>query len=110
MRSALSAGGGIEAGGGFQPQLPRRELPCASGHAGATVPRACARIRCRCNNASQVVVEVQGQLRLGMSDVGVNGRRNEAFMLALSRAVQQGQIPEGACVPDDRGGAAGRRR
>jgi hypothetical protein len=57
-----------------------------------------------------VVIEVQGQLRLGMSDVGVNGRRNEAFMLALSRAVQQGQIPEGACAPGDGGAAAAGRR
>ncbi|KAL4857462.1 hypothetical protein ACK3TF_002330 [Chlorella vulgaris] len=47
----------------------------------------------RCNDKGQVVIEVQSQLRLGMSDMGVNGRRNEKFMLQLSQAVQQGALP-----------------
>lgn len=51
-----------------------------------------------------MVVEVQGQLRIGRSDLGVNARRNERFMLELSRAVQVGglwgtQCPLG-CVHD----------
>lgn len=46
----------------------------------------------------QTVVEVQSQLRLGSSDFGINGRRNERFMLALSRAVQGGRLPEGPCL------------
>lgn len=57
----------------------------------------------RCNDKQQTVVEVQGQLRIGRSDLGVNGRRNEAFMLALSRAVQAGQLPEGVCMGPQNG-------
>lgn len=52
---------------------------------------------CRCNDQGQVVIEVQSQLRLGMSDMGVNGRRNEKFMLQLSQAVQHGALPAGRC-------------
>ena len=58
----------------------------------------------RCNDKEQTVVEVQGQLRIGKSDFGVNGRRNQRFLLDLSRAVQQpqaeGGIPPGKCVAD----------
>lgn len=53
----------------------------------------------------QTVVEVQSQLRLGRSDFGVNARRNERFMLALSRAVSSGRLPEGACVEPQYGQA-----
>lgn len=60
----------------------------------------------RCNEVGQAVVEVQSQLRIGYSDLGVNGRRNEQFMLQLSQAVQQGHIPQGTCV--DEQPAAGR--
>lgn len=41
---------------------------------------------------------MQGQLRLGRSDLGVNGRRNERFMLELSRMAQAGALPAGECV------------
>lgn len=44
-------------------------------------------------------MEVQGQLRLGKGDLGVNGRRNERFMLALSNAAAAGQIEPGKCKP-----------
>lgn len=63
-------------------------------------------ISLRCNEVGQAVVEVQSQLRIGYSDLGVNGRRNEQFMLQLSQAVQQGHIPQGTCV--DEQPAAGR--
>lgn len=52
------------------------------------------------------MVEVQAQLRLGRSDFGVNARRNERFLLELSRAVQEGQLPQMPCVEPD---AAGRK-
>ena len=42
-------------------------------------------------------MEVQGQLRLGRGDFGVNSRRNERFLLALSRAVQEGAFPAAQC-------------
>lgn len=32
------------------------------------------------------------------SDFSANARRNERFMLELSRAVQEGQLAEGECV------------
>lgn len=62
--------------------------------------------RRRCNDKQQTVVEVQAQLRLGRSDFGVNARRNERFLLELSRAVQEGQLPQMPCVEPD---AAGRK-
>lgn len=46
------------------------------------------------------MVEVQSQLRLGRSDLGVNARRNERFLVELSQAVQAGLIPQGVCLPD----------
>lgn len=55
-------------------------------------------ISIRCDKQRRAVVEVQSQLRLGRSDFSANGRRNERFMLELSRAVQEGQLPEGECV------------
>jgi len=61
---------------------------------------------CRCNEQQQTVVEVQSQLRIGMSDLGVNGRRNERFMLDLSKAVQAGSIPQGVCIEDTLAAAA----
>lgn len=53
---------------------------------------------CSCNEEQQVVVEVQGQLRLGKSDLGVNARRNQQFLLALSKAARAGEIPAGQCM------------
>ena len=44
-----------------------------------------------------MVVEVQGQLRLGKGDLGVNGRRNQRFMLALSNAAAAGELEAGRC-------------
>ncbi|GAB4820134.1 hypothetical protein N2152v2_007180 [Parachlorella kessleri] len=51
----------------------------------------------RCHNSSHAVVEVQGQLRLGTSDLGVNKRRNRRALEALELAARDGTIPEGRC-------------
>lgn len=37
----------------------------------------------KCDGDGKTVVEVQGQLRIGKSDLGVNGRRNARFFAAL---------------------------
>lgn len=55
-------------------------------------------ISLRCNEEQQTVIEVQGQLRLGKSDFGVNSRRNERFLVELSQAAQAGDIPVGLCT------------
>jgi hypothetical protein len=50
-------------------------------------------------------------LLLRPAPLQVNGRRNEHFMLDLSQAVQQGTIPQGACMQDPPEQATtGRRR
>ena len=63
------------------------------------------------------MVEVQGQLRIGKSDLGVNGRRNVRFMQALGKAAEDGRLPQGLCLTEEQrkeqqqaaAGAAGRR-
>lgn len=41
----------------------------------------------RCNDVGSAVIEVQGQLRLGQSDLGVNARRNKRFWEYLAEQV-----------------------
>lgn len=43
-------------------------------------------VRWRCTSLGEAVVEVQGQLRLGVGDMGVNVRRNGAILEFLKRA------------------------
>lgn len=51
-------------------------------------------VRLRCDSESErVLVEAQGQLRIGKSDLGVNGRRNRQFFTWLA----QKPLPEGHC-------------
>lgn len=45
--------------------------------------------------ASETVVEAQGQLRIGKSDLGVNARRNQRFFDSLQAAAAE--MPSGAC-------------
>lgn len=57
--------------------------------------------RRRCHNATHAVVEVQGQLRIGQSDLGVNKRRNRRFLGAMAEEAELGAIPRGRCLKDD---------
>ncbi|KAK9814495.1 hypothetical protein WJX72_006771 [[Myrmecia] bisecta] len=45
----------------------------------------------------EATIEVQSSSRLGVSDFGVNGARNEAFLLTLRGKQQKGAFPEGPC-------------
>jgi uncharacterized protein (DUF1499 family) len=49
----------------------------------------------RCGAEGVTIVEAQGQLRLGQSDLGVNARRNQRFFDALGAA----KLPAGTCSP-----------
>ena len=52
-------------------------------------------LRCEPDH-KQVVVETQGQLRIGKSDLGVNGRRNKNFFAWLKQ--KQDELPEEECL------------
>ena len=51
-------------------------------------------VRLACGKDGRVLVEAQGQLRLGVGDLGVNARRNKALFAALREA----DLPAGACA------------
>ena len=95
-------------------------LKHAGLHSGRPPPGAlrCAalpprRLRCRCHNSSHAVVEVQGQLRVGKSDLGVNRRRNGRLLAYLQQASGAGLRRNSGCrslhgssvIWSDRGGA-----
>eukprot|EP00887_Chlorella_sp_A99_P007358 scaffold2.g7358.t1 len=69
----------------------RRELCWLAAVEGGREAAARAALGAWCNPARQVLVEVQGQLRIGKSDLGVCGRRNQRFLLALSTAAKAGE-------------------
>jgi uncharacterized protein (DUF1499 family) len=49
----------------------------------------------RCDGEGNSVVEAQGQLRIGKSDLGVNARRNQKLFAAVGAAA--GGLPQGRC-------------
>ena len=67
----------------------RRRAACRAGR--PALPLGVVPVRC----CSQLALFPH---RTPRSDFSANGRRNERFMLELSRAVQEGQLPEGECV------------
>lgn len=55
-------------------------------------------VRLRCNaDSGAVLLEAQGQLRIGVGDMDVNVQRNAALMAAMKAAAQAGQLPAGKC-------------
>jgi len=54
-------------------------------------------VRLSCGKDGRVVVEAQGQLRLGVGDWGVNPRRNAELLAALRAAAAGGKLPPGTC-------------
>jgi hypothetical protein len=54
-------------------------------------------VRLSCGKDGRVVVEAQGQLRLGVGDWGVNARRNALLLGALRDAAAAGKLPRGSC-------------
>jgi uncharacterized protein (DUF1499 family) len=55
-------------------------------------------VQLSCNAESgEVLVEVQGQLRVGVGDMEVNVKRNAALMAALTAQAQAGELPAGRC-------------
>jgi uncharacterized protein (DUF1499 family) len=57
-------------------------------------------VRLSCNaKTGAVLVEAQGQLRVGVGDMEVNVKRNAALMVAMKAAVEGGQLPAGPCGP-----------
>ena len=55
-------------------------------------------VRVSCADDGRAVVEAMGQLRLGVSDVGVNADRNAALFAGLRQAVARGALPAGKCT------------
>ena len=54
-------------------------------------------VQLSCSSSGSVVVEVQGQLRLGVGDMEVNVKRNVALMAALEGRGEAGGLAEGSC-------------
>lgn len=46
----------------------------------------------------QNISQVQGQLRIGVSDWGVNAARNAALLASLRAAAADGKLPSGSCA------------
>lgn len=64
-------------------------------------------VRLTCGGDGRVVVESQGELRLGVGDWGVNPARNTALAGSLRRAALDGAMPKGRCHASGGDGAAG---
>lgn len=54
-------------------------------------------VRLSCGRDGRVTVESQGQLRLGVGDLGANARRNAGLLGALRAAAADGSLPAGSC-------------
>jgi uncharacterized protein (DUF1499 family) len=56
-------------------------------------------VRLSCDaETGEVLVEAQGQLRVGVGDMGVNVKRNAALIAAMDADVKHGQLPAGPCT------------
>jgi uncharacterized protein (DUF1499 family) len=56
-------------------------------------------VRLSCNaETGAVLLEAQGQLRVGVGDMDVNVKRNAALMAAMDAEVKRGQLPAGPCT------------
>lgn len=49
-------------------------------------------VHLKCSKEGRTVVEVQGQLRLGQSDMGVNARRNQMFFSELEKRMAREEV------------------
>ncbi|GBF95251.1 hypothetical protein Rsub_08282 [Raphidocelis subcapitata] len=54
-------------------------------------------VQLSCGADGRALVEAMGQLRLGVSDLGVNAARNAELFAALRKAAAGGQLPAGKC-------------
>ncbi|KIY97449.1 hypothetical protein MNEG_10513 [Monoraphidium neglectum] len=54
-------------------------------------------VRLSCAGDGAALVEAQGQLRLGVGDLGVNPARNQALLGALRAEARVGALPPGEC-------------
>ncbi|KAF6251862.1 hypothetical protein COO60DRAFT_579237 [Scenedesmus sp. NREL 46B-D3] len=63
------------------------------------------RLSCDADNGA-VLLEAQGQLRVGVGDMEVNVKRNAALLAAMEAEVKGGQLPAGPCSAAPVAGAA----
>jgi uncharacterized protein (DUF1499 family) len=54
-------------------------------------------INLRCDEDGNTIIELQGQLRIGKGDLGVNRRRNKRLLTGVGELAKS--LPEGECTP-----------
>lgn len=87
------------------PCLSLRIHPCPP-HA-STLPPASHTddfwVQLSCGDDDRTVVEVMGQLRLGVGDLGVNPARNQLLLGAMRAEAAAGKLPSGLCSGGGKG-------